>query len=117
MVEQLTSKFEEASQVMKDAILAVHTAFEANLLAKTMLNDAQNAILVANADDPKKLGSNEAVRQASLKEQTSTEVEIARLAEAALREKQHLLELARHDMELLRNIKHLTAIAAGVSLN
>lgn len=116
-MDKLASKFEQATQTLKNATLEVHLAQEANLAAKASLDDAQKAILTANAEDPKKLGANEAARQAKLDELTSAEVDAVRTASADLRQKQYELDIAKLDMDLLRQLKHLEAISAGVSLN
>lgn len=116
-MNELSIKLEQAAKTLKAATREVYLAQEANLAARANLDDAQKAILNANAEDPKKLGANEAARQAKLDELTSTEVENARVAAASLRQRQHELDMAKLDMDLLRHLKHLQAIAAGVSLN
>jgi len=84
--------------------------------AKAAYALASNEQIRAHADDPKKLGANEAAREAALQGLCKTEHGLLLGAEANLRIAKEALDQSALTLDALRNLKHWEAIAKGVSL-
>ena len=67
--------------------------------ASRELASAKQAIILANAEDPKKLGANEAARNAAIDDLTRDQRGHLLGCEAALAQHRHNLELARLEVE------------------
>lgn len=102
---------------LKEAITA---QFASNIKvnkAQWDLKNAQNAILLANAADPKALGVNEAARAAKLDEMCKEQKNALDQAEVEHTAMGHAVRIAQLCVDQLRQQKHWIAIAHGVSLN
>lgn len=95
----LTLQAELAKNALVDALNDVEEALGKELSARRALESARNTVVVANADDPKALGANEATRNAKIAELTSVENNDVVVAENHTRALKHILTLAQLDWE------------------
>lgn len=82
--------------------LAHFKALDAQAEADRALEEAKQRVILAHADDPKALGSNEAARKARIDELTATELAAVRTAEYTLRKARADQEMARIEVEHYR---------------
>lgn len=86
-------KIEILTQAADNYRQALKNHYDASLVyieAQTNLKEAQLNILMENADDPKKLGSNEAIRQATLDNMTKDLKDTFEVANRRLKETDYL---------------------------
>ena len=111
----LAQRLEEAYAAVESASIRSFRTSENVLRDKLALIEAKQAILVANADDAKKLGSNEAARAATLDTMTVGERDALAGSEEEERAARHTLEIARLHLEAARAQLRLQEIAAGIA--
>lgn len=102
VLEDLSKTLESAYTLLIEATQTAHEATEAVFAAKSDLARERAAILLANAADPKALGSNEAAREATLADLTAPFVASLRTAEAADRKAGNDQALAKLAVEACR---------------
>lgn len=82
--------------------LAHFKAIDAQTIADRALDEAKQRVLLAHADDPKALGSNEAARKAKIDELTAAELAAVRAAEDGIRKARADQEMARIEVDHYR---------------
>ena len=107
----------EAFGKMQNCKVSLFHAGERELAAKETLKRAEAAVLLVNASDPKKLGGNEAARNAAIRELTFDERKGVEKAEAERRECQLAFDLACMACDCLKwRIRNEQAAADGVAM-
>ncbi len=99
---------------LNSAIKMAFDSDEAVLRAKEELAKARSLILIAFADNPKELGSNEAAREAKLADLTSESAGNLRVAEMSARHRRLGLEEARLQHGFVRDKIRLCEVAVGM---
>jgi hypothetical protein len=82
--------------------------------AQQQLAEKKAAILVDHAEDPKALGSNEATRNATLDAMCKPEIENVRVCQEGVDSFRLLLELARIEFDLQKQLVKLFAADKGL---
>lgn len=91
-----------AFDVMRNAKVSLFHAGERELATKEALKNAESAVLLKYADNPKDLGGNEPARNAKIRELTALERADADKADHEKRECQLAYDLARMSVECLQ---------------
>ena len=111
------SDLQNAFDVMRNNKVSLFHAGGRELAAREALEKAEAAVLLVNAADPKKLGGNEAARNATIRELTFDERKDVEKAEAERREYQLAYELSVMACDLLKwRIRNEQAAADGVAM-
>ncbi|MCK9568689.1 hypothetical protein M0R72_07095 [Candidatus Pacearchaeota archaeon] len=93
---------QNAFDAMRNSKVSLFHAGERELATREALKKAEAAVLLVNAADPKKLGGNEAARNATIRELTFDERKDAEKAEAEKRECQLAFDLACMAVDCLK---------------
>ncbi len=91
-----------AFDTMRNNKVSLFHAGERELAAREALKKAEAAVLLANVADPKKLGGNEAARNATIRELTLSERKDVEKAESEKREYQLAFELSAMAVDCLK---------------
>ena len=97
--EELEKQASDARDALYVATMEAEEAAIEELCTRRDLENAKNSVILAHAEDPKALGSNEAARTARITDLTDVERKAFEGAEATTRAKRHTLALAQIDWD------------------
>lgn len=109
----ISRRLSEAYAELRAATVGAQLANTANSDARHTLEQAKNAILYANRDDAKALGSNEAARAATIAEMTATERAGVEETEALVTSSRDSLTLAQMEYDYWRTQLRTVEAAIG----
>lgn len=112
-VIELTARAEEVYGALRTATCEECNCAQRLDYFRRILEDQRQEILLEHADDPKRLGANEAAREASLRSMTLEARQQAESAERALTEAKNAVRVTTLDVELARfQLRLLEVLAA-----
>ena len=112
LATELDAAHQDCTNKAEAAFLLSIEAEAAEIAHKT----DRNNVIEANADDPKKLGSNEAQRQIKIDELTTTTKKARELAQNQLSKARFDLDMASRHLNRTRDRMFILAIEKGISL-
>lgn len=112
-IRDLSDRLTSAHSVLVDATRAAFIASENALVARLTVKDAEQRVINDHADDPKKLGANEAARAARIAELISDERAALFSDERQERHAKVAVEVARLKVQAIQDeLKALNLIAS-----
>lgn len=116
MPSSLSGRLEEAYGALWLSVDNSHAWINEASRAKIELATAKQAVIAAHAEDPKKLGGNEAAREAAINAMCSAQVIALQTAEESERLAKNAVELATIRVNGLRAQLRILEVAAGMGM-
>lgn len=113
-LKELQESILNAYRNLKNAQEVAFNAVGTRLNADEVVLDRKLTILLEHADDPKKLGANEAARDAAIRQMLRVEIGTQAMAVENERLAQHKLRMAQIDVEFVRAMLRTVEVAAGI---
>jgi len=113
-IYKLSDALAAAYASLRRALAAAQYAARDAAVKRSSLNDARDTIIRIYAPDPKKMGANEAAREAFLRAETTIQTTDAEIADEAQKDAEGAARLAAIDVDAARAQLRIAELAASL---